>query len=149
MLAYGHDKGNLRYYAGLLLKTYFIAILGVYYANAEAVENLHMVDWEVDRIKLLLDNGEVSLEALQEDVAAILSEISMVQSLRGLKRDKIITLAKKRKTLQKLQSEIKRKYMRGHQNRDLRLESDNGKYQKRWSVYYPLHVKRNHFIQHH
>ena len=53
-----------------------------HYGNAEALDNLDIMDLEIKRIKLLLDK-KFSLESLREDIEAILSEIEIVLKLRG------------------------------------------------------------------
>ena len=70
--------------------------MGFHYGNAESLDNLDMMDWEIKRIKLLLDK-KFSLESLREDIEAILSEIEIVLKLRGLDKDK-----KKRLNSQKM-----------------------------------------------
>ena len=77
-----------------------------YYGNTEALDNLHMIDWEIKRIYLLLEKN-VSLEALREDVKAILSEIEIVLKLHSLNKDKRRCLNSQKKRLLELQSHIK------------------------------------------
>jgi hypothetical protein len=76
--------------------------MGFHYANAEALNNIDMINWEIDRINQLLGRGEVSLEALIEDTEAIQNEIELVLRIQGLKKDERRKLENYRENLQVL-----------------------------------------------
>ena len=84
------------------------AITGFPYASEESLDNLHLLDWEIRRIKNLRQSGPVSRNDLLPDVNALLGEIYLALQLKGLKNDERQALERVNAELRALLHEIER-----------------------------------------